>query len=179
MDTYLALKFVHVMAIITWVGGGLCFSLFGTTFERRGDTRSLLLLMRLFGIHGPSILMPAALVTLVSGVALCSIGTMPWSAWSLLGLALVSLAFAVCANIIRTAGERIVYLMDAGRETLAVSEARRLLRMSRFECTTMIAITALMVMKPQWNDLAVLASIGAVMAFAALAFLVRLRPVST
>lgn len=178
METFLALKFVHVMAAIAWVGGGLCFSIFGTIFECRGDTRSLLLLTRLFGIHGPAFLMPAALITLLSGVALFTIGAMPWAAWSLLALALVSLAFGICTNIMKTAGERVAYLMDVGRDLHAAAAARRLLRLARFECATMMAIIALMVMKPDWGDLAVLATIGAAMTIATIAYLVRFRPAS-
>ncbi len=176
MQIYLALKFVHVMAAVAWVGGGLCFSIFGTILESRRDWRSLLSFMRLLGAHGHAVFMPAAILTLVSGVGLFSIGAMAWSAWSILAIALLGMAFGLCTNIMKTAADRVVYLMEVGREAHALSEARRLLRQARFECATMMAIIALMVMKPGWNDLAVLASIGALLCFAALAFLVRRRP---
>ncbi len=176
MKIYLALEFVHVMAAIAWVGGGLCVSVFGTILESRRDSRSLLALIRLLGTHGHTFFMPAALLTLVSGIGLFSIGAMTWSAWSILAILLLGTAFGVCSNIMKTAADRVVYLMDVGRDAQALTEARGLLRQSRFECATMAAIVALMVMKPDWNDLVVLAGIGALLAVAAIAFLVRLRP---
>lgn len=176
MEIYHALEFVHVMAAIAWMGGGLCFSVFGTILENRRDSRSLLALMRLLGTHGHSFFMPAALLTLVSGIGLFSISAMDWSAWSIFAILLVGLAFGVCSNIMKTAADRVVYLMDVGRDAHALTEARGLLRQARFECATMAAIVALMVMKPAWNDLAILAGIGVLLAVAAVAFLLRLRP---
>ncbi len=68
--------------------------------------------------------------------------------------------------------------MDVGRDLHAAAAAHRLLRLARFECATMMAIIALMVMKPDWGDLAVLATIGAALVVAAIAYLVRFRPAS-
>jgi uncharacterized membrane protein len=175
MNTYLALKFVHVTAAIAWAGGGLYFSAFGTMLESRGDSRSLVSLMRLLGTQGPAVFMPAALVTVISGVALLTLGSVEWPAWSILGIALMAMAFGLCAHIVNAAGDRVVYLMNVGREAQAAVAARHLLRLSRFECATMMAIVALMVMKPGWDDLATLGVIVALPAFAALAFLVRTR----
>ncbi len=176
MNIYLALKFVHVMAAIAWVGGGLAFSIFGTMLESRSDSRSVLALMRLLGTHGPALFMPAALVTLISGVALLTLGSVDWPAWSILAIALMSIAFALCSHIVTAAGDRVVHLLNVGREAHATVAARRLLRLMRFECATMMAIIALMVVKPGWSDLATLGLIAALLGLAALAFLVRPQP---
>jgi uncharacterized membrane protein len=176
MSLYLALKFVHVVAAIAWVGGGLCFSAFGTMLESRRDSPALLSLTRLLGTQGPALFMPAALVTLISGVALLTLGSVDWPAWSIFAIALMAVAFSMCAHIVNTAGADVVRLMNVGREAHAAVAARRLLRLMRFECATMMAIIALMVIKPGWGDLATLGLIAALLGLAALAFLVRPHP---
>jgi len=97
MSWYNLLLFVHVMAAMAWVGGGLMLSLMASRV-RGSDTRTADF-ARLLPYVGLRVLMPAVILVLVTGVAMVLVDS-AWSfgqLWVLMALALFAIAFLVGA----------------------------------------------------------------------------------
>lgn len=104
MTAYNPLLFVHVLAAMTWVGGGLTLSLMGA--RARGSPTSAADFAKFLPYVGIRVLMPAVLLVLLSGVAMVLLDAQ-WSfrqAWVLLALALFAVAFLVGAVYLSRVG---------------------------------------------------------------------------
>lgn len=178
MELSLALKFVHVISALVWLGGGFGFAMLGTYFERRGDLRTGVSVVTIVAVLGPVLFLPASVLALMSGAMLFVLGGTPWTAWTILSLPLVATAFGLGAGVVRPTGERIALLQEAGHEGIAIDMTRRLLRVARLESAIMLAIVILMVARPDWGDNDVLAPTGALVALATMTFFMRRRPLT-
>lgn len=97
MTLYDTLLFVHVLAAITWVGGGLTLSLVGSRARRSPTSASdFAKLLPFFGLR---VMMPAVILVLITGVWMV-LADSEWSfrqPWVLLALGLFAIAFLVGA----------------------------------------------------------------------------------
>ena len=84
MNWYLILKFIHVAAVISWLGGSGALVFAATirsTFEQRKNVIAIVTFLskRLF--------IPALVVVLLSGVTMWWVGALAFEAWVAYGLA--------------------------------------------------------------------------------------------
>ena len=104
MTLYSSLLFVHILAAMTWVGGGLLLSLLGSRARR--DPAGAAGFATFLPYVGIRVLMPAVVLVLVTGVWLVLAGS-EWSfrqTWVLLALGLFAVAFAVGAVYLSRVG---------------------------------------------------------------------------
>lgn len=173
MDITLLLKFVHVTAAILWIGGGFTLLLTGMLRLGKASADELLGLIRTVAFLGPRLFMPVSLVTLASGVTLLVLAGWGWQAFTVLGLAGVVFTALFGMLIIGPSAERAVNLAETRGAPAALPELRRIFRLAKLDYAVQFAIVFLMVVKPGWGEVAVLAGLGAVLVLAALA---TLRP---
>lgn len=90
------LHFLHVVAAMVWVGGGVVLSL-SAMRARTGDAHTLTDFARTLSYVGLRVMMPAVIVVLVTGVWMVLAGSeFKFSElWVLLGLGLFALAFLI------------------------------------------------------------------------------------
>ena len=96
-------KFLHVLAVVVWVGGVLTVNLLQILTGRGHDRAAQLSLLRLSDLYGRAVIAPAAALTLLTGLVRVEqidvgYGTF-WVAW---GLAAVLGSLAIGATLIRT-----------------------------------------------------------------------------
>jgi uncharacterized membrane protein len=159
MDILSFLKFVHVVAALAWVGGGLSLVVLGNLLLARGDRRGALAVVSLTAPLGGLWFLPAALITLLSGASLFWLGAWRLDGWSVTALAMVAVAFGIGIAISKPAGDRVADLVARGQTEAATAQALRLVHLGRFDASLMVAIVALMVLKPSFADIAVLGSV--------------------
>lgn len=176
MDYLIVLKLVHVTAAAVWFGGGIFLALVGTVCERRGNLRTGLPAVSLIAMLDPVLLTPASVLTLMSGAILFVTGSLAWEAWSVLALPLVAVAFSLGVGLVRPTAERIAMLHEDGHDGIAIDMTRRVLRLARLESAIMFAIVVLMLRRPDWTELGLLAPLAAFIALAAVTYLLRRRP---
>jgi uncharacterized membrane protein len=95
-------KFLHVLAVIVWVGGVLTVNVLQVLTGRGQDRTAQVSLLRLSDLHGRAVIAPAAALTLLTGLVWVEqidvgYGTF-WVVW---GIAAVIGSLAIGATLIR------------------------------------------------------------------------------
>ncbi len=146
---YMVLKFVHVTAVIVWVGGVVAVAALGGQLARAGDQASLQLLRRQSDFFGRRIQGPAVGVALLAGLAMMGImKTMTfWLGWGLVALVL---SMALDGALVRKASRELAELASARPPDEArMNAARRRLRTgSLLNILILVSTVWVMVAKP-------------------------------
>ena len=116
MSRYELMLFVHVLAAAAWFGAALLALALVELAARAGDTAGVVWLGEYDDALAKFLFIPAALLTLVAGIALVLDG--PWSfaddGWVTGGLVLLVGIFALGVGLILPAGNRLRALGAAG-----------------------------------------------------------------
>jgi len=124
MTAYSLLKFVHVAAAIVWVGGVITLTVVTRRMARVHGGPVAQALAREQRFFGQALMMPAALTTLASGLAMMGLigGRPPF--WVLWGLAGVFCSIGI-GTLTRRTGLEIGRLSAAGTEEARLEALRR------------------------------------------------------
>jgi Predicted integral membrane protein (DUF2269) len=175
MDLLTLLKFVHVSAAVLWVGGGFALILSGFLLAGRSTAEAQLAVVRASALLGPRLFMPVSLVTLASGVTLLFAGGWGWQPFTVLGLAGVVFTAGFGMIVLGPSCERALKIEQTLGAPAAIAFLRRTQRLAFLDYAVQFAIVFLMVVKPGWQDFAIFAGLGAVVALAVLA---AMRPIA-
>jgi hypothetical protein len=142
--------FVHVAAIITWVGGAAAIQVFGALTKRAADPAKTAFFAANVSWIVMRVFLPASAVAVVSGVGLVETGNWDWSepfiVFGLVGWAAVSLVgFGYLGRAIGEAGAR---LAAEGPSPALGLRLRNLVWVSRVLLVVLVAIVFAMVVKP-------------------------------
>ena len=148
---YNLFKFLHVVAVIVWVGGLVAISVINARLAREHDPAQMAPLTRASGFFGGVIVAPAAALTLIAGLVMVANARMSfatlWIAWGLGGL-LVSLLLG--ATLIRRAGTELSAAIQGADSDPSRTEAlqRRLRTLSLLNLLILFSAVGAMVFKP-------------------------------
>jgi uncharacterized membrane protein len=169
MDFVSLLKFVHVCAAVLWVGGGITMLLGGFLLSRTRTAQEQMAHIRTVALLGPRLFMPTSIVTLLSGLSLQYAAGWGWQPFTVLGLIGVAFTAAFGALILGPSCERAAKMAQSWGAVSALPMLRRIYRLAALDYAVQVSIVFLMVIKPGWQDLAILGGLGAIIALAALA----------
>jgi uncharacterized membrane protein len=95
-------KFLHVLAVIVWVGGVFTVNVLQVLVGRGSDRAAQASLLRLSDLYGRAVIAPAAALTLLTGVVRVEqIGVGYGTFWFAWGIAAIVLSIALGATMIR------------------------------------------------------------------------------
>lgn len=172
MGWYEFLKFAHIAAAVTWVGGGAMIQFFALRVMRASDPMRMAAFGQDVEWIGNRFLTAAAGIAALSGV-LMVIDADFWAFgddWILIGIGLFALTFLGGAFFFGPESGRIAKLAEAQGPASPVVQARmqRLLALSRADLMLLFLIIFDMSVKPSFGDASLWV---AVLVFAALAAL--------
>jgi uncharacterized membrane protein len=153
MDLYSIFKFLHVVAALAWVGGGVTMFALALMAVARGDEDMASQVVKHVAFLGTRWFVPAALLTVVFGVVMTFLGGLWGEAWIILGLAGFASTFLLGVLGLKPLSEQIEMLHIAGAHDEAKPLEERILQLSKFDYVVMAVVIADMVFKPGWNDL--------------------------
>jgi uncharacterized membrane protein len=148
---YDTLKFLHVLAAITWVGSAIYAQALATKVMGEGDPARLAATAKDIGDLGKRLITPAAIAVLLLGVWIVAVS--PWNftdTWVLLGLIGIGITIVTGAGFLGPESERLAKL-SAERDPSDPEIQRRIRRIfavSRFDLIVLVLVVADMVFKP-------------------------------
>jgi len=148
---YNTLKFLHVLAAITWVGGTIYAQALATKVMREGDAAHLATTARDLGDLGKRVNLPASVSVLVIGIWLVAVSAWNFTdTWILLGLSGIAITIVTGAFFLGPEAERLG--KDAAVRDPADPEIQRRIRrifaISRIDLVVLVLVVADMVFKP-------------------------------
>lgn len=110
MSGYELLKFVHVLAVIAWVGAAIGFTVLQARLGNAGDRAGLMSFGRQMETMGPQYYGSLTVLTLVTGIWMVATteGIAFGDPWILIGLAGLVVTFAVGLGLITPTGKRLL-----------------------------------------------------------------------
>jgi hypothetical protein len=178
MTRYELLVFLHVTAVIVWLGAGALTDLLWFRAERARDPLELRKMGELQEWLAPRLFIPASLSALVFGVLAAWEG--PWTfgeLWIVLGLAGFAFSFVAGLLFLKPQGEKMkdVVMQHGPTSAEAQRHARRLLVVARIQLLVLFLAVADMTIKPSTDDPWTLVVGAAILAAAVLAGVAVLR----
>lgn len=164
MDWYVLLKTAHVTAAILWVGGGFLGMMLGLQAERSRDDAQLIGVITQLGWCADRVFVPAGIGTLLTGLATMWVGELWGESWVWLGLGGIAMTIGMGMGLLGPRVQKAIALAKASDQAGAVKLIRQILALTRFDAALLLAIVAIMVLKPSFADWPVLATIGAAIA---------------
>lgn len=152
MTLYEGLLFVHILAGIVWVGGGVALDLVAARIARTGDAAELWRFLQTLDWLGPRVFGPTSMVVLGLGLAMVAINDV-WTIgqlWIVIALVLFAASFVVGMGFFGPESKRIAAAIEAGGPDSpeAQRRIRRLFLVSRLELVVLVVIVWDMVVKP-------------------------------
>lgn len=173
MDWYSAIKFLHVVSAIVWVGGAFVMIMLGANTARTSNDSEVVGVVLHVGWIGHHIYMPASLATLVFGLALATIGSLWETLWVPLGLIGIVVSIAIAITALTPLSKKLaIGFKTSGVTPAIVTTAHRILRIAKFDIVLLLVIVADMVLRPSTSDTAILAIMAIVLVVAAALWLV-------
>lgn len=150
---YTALKFVHVLSAVVWVGGACTVQVYALLALRTNDPVRVAAFAGDTEFVGTRIFLPTSLILLVSGFFALHDSSGAWTlhqGWVQFGLAVIALSIVVGAGYLGPESGRIARATEAGGvESPEVQQRiRRIFLVSRVELVFLLAVVFDMVVKP-------------------------------
>jgi uncharacterized membrane protein len=166
MTWYEFLLFVHIAAVVAWVGSGFLLIVLALRAERTDDTATIKQILDWNSWLATHLFIPASLTVVAAGVWLTIDG--PWEfdqLWVVLGLLGYLSTFVTGVAVLRPRGDKIAAQMAAEGGQLTpqtLADARRLLALARIDYVTLFLVIAVMVTKPTGDDGGLLIAMAAI-----------------
>ena len=150
MTWYELWLFLHISAVVLWIGGAVAVQVFGALATSSGDPARSAAFGKDTGVMVRWIFMPSSLVVLVTGILLVNEGNWDWGEWfivlGLVGWAAVAVtAFGYLTRALKDVGMRMA---AQGPSPELGAEMNRLILVARVLILVLFAILFVMVVKP-------------------------------
>jgi uncharacterized membrane protein len=166
MTWYEFLLFVHISAVVIWVGAGFLLVVLAIRADRTDDEAQIKRILDDNTWLATHLFIPASLTVLLGGILLTIDG--PWDfsqLWIVIGLCGYAATFLTGVTILRPRGDRIAAMVenDGGRlSPVALAETRRLLALARIDYVVLFLVIADMAIKPTGDDVGILVVMAAI-----------------
>lgn len=144
-----ALKFIHVVSVIVWVGGIITMTLLNMRLARVREAGAQAALAQFGGFVGRAVFLPAAGLTFLAGLATgLSAGFQLNSLWIIWGFAVIVLSMLLTNGVMRPLGARIGALASSGQQAQVPALQSRLLWLSVLNIVLLLSAVWVMIAKP-------------------------------
>jgi uncharacterized membrane protein len=151
LNAYGFLKFLHVLAVVVWVGGVAGLSVVTWRLKSEPNRDVLAALLRQATAYGQRIAGPASFIVLLTGPMMVGMAHIGFGTfWVLWGFAGLTAHFWIGATAIRRRTSGLLQLASAGSgdDAAILVGARRLWSAQLVYLIIMVAVVAAMVLKP-------------------------------
>ena len=144
------LLYVHLLGVVVWIGGGALFAIWGGRARRSSQPTLVIFVAETIAWLVDWVIVPAALVTLVSGVLLADLAKKP-PTWLMVKVGVVAIGVVVVFAVQRPTAKALVHALHgtgkkAGAQVPGL--ARRQARVGMIGGVLALIIMGLAVFKP-------------------------------
>jgi len=144
------LLYVHLLGVVVWIGGGALFAIWGGRARRTAQPTVVIFVAETIAWLVDWVIVPAALVTLVSGVLLADLAKKP-PTWLMVKVGVVAIGVVVVFAVQRPTAKALVHALHgtgkkAGAQVPGL--ARRQARVGMIGGVLALIIMGLAVFKP-------------------------------
>lgn len=151
MNLYSLLKFLHIVAVIVWIGGVVTLNILGVRLAREQNRAVLVALSRQAALYGRTVIGPAAGTTLIVGITMVASAEISFATlWVVWGLVAILLSIALGASLIRRANEQLseVAATALPGDPRMVALRRRAVTLNLINLVLLLSAVGAMVFKP-------------------------------
>lgn len=148
---YATFKFLHIAAVIVWIGGLVGVGILNARVAREHDASALASLHHASAFFGRSVGGPAAGVTLVAGIVMMASGGIRFATlWIVWGLAGILVSGILGGTLMRRASEELGEAVQAPQadQTRTATLQGRLRVLNLLNLLLLFSVVAAMVFKP-------------------------------
>jgi len=148
---YIILKFIHVASISAWIGGIITLLLLNRLFQRSESPAVMHGFARQAGVLSMRLFMPAAIITLISGIGMVQVGKLSFGAtWVMWGIGGIFASMIIGGALTGRAGRRVGELIARGDADPAAiaAEQQKILTFALLNILLLLSIVWAMVAKP-------------------------------
>lgn len=176
MTTYVIFKYLHILFVVGWLGGGFAMVLLGARAIRARDDADLIRTVRSVVYLAKRVFVPFSVLALVAGLVMVWLADGWADLWVILGLIGFAATAGTGAAVLTPKSERVMALADKdGPSPEAVRGAREIFSIAQFDMVMLAVVIADMVLKPSFDNYITLLVMLVVLVAAAAYFLVPLR----
>jgi Predicted integral membrane protein (DUF2269). len=158
LGVYHTLKFVHILAAVVWVGGGIFAQMYATRLRRANDPDRLARFARDIEFFGSKVFAPISGIALLMGISMVLYAPfIYWSeTWIVVGLAGFAATFITGAFFLGPESGKIAKAFEAEGATSPTVQAsiKRIFLISRIDAVVLVVVILDMVFKPGTKGLA-------------------------
>lgn len=154
MTAYDIAKFAHIAFAALWLGGGATMVLLGWLLGAPDRQDGFMAVVRQVALLGTRLFTPCSIATLLTGLVMVWQGGTGWPAWIVLGCGGIAFGALYGGLVLGPLADRAAAAADP---CAGYAMGRRLLRLAAFEYAVQFSIVWVMVTKPGWADLPLLA----------------------
>ena len=150
LTLYTALKSLHVIAAIVWVGGGIASTVLMTRLRAARDPVVAIRMAANFEFLGTRVFTPASILLILTGFAMIAEGSLEFELWIILGL-IAWLASAVNGGaFLGPQSQKLAAMQaDAAPDAQAVDAGlKRLMTFAMVDAAILLLVVVDMVVKP-------------------------------
>jgi uncharacterized membrane protein len=149
---YEALKTIHILAAIVWLGGGVFVQIYATRLRRANETTQLMRFAKDIERLGTSIFLPASIVVLLMGISMIWYSP-AWELsqlWVILGLVGIANTIVVGAAFLGPESGKLARLAEERgyEDPHVVRRVERIFAISRYDLAVLLLVVVDMVVKP-------------------------------
>jgi len=147
--SYTALKVIHILAAVLWLGGATMLAVLAIRARRRSG-EALVAIFRDVALLARRIFVPASLVLVVTGFGLLATGDLPYELWVILALVGWAITFLAGLLILTPQVKRAESLLEEHSPTseAALGQVQRVLTLARLDLVVLTLVVLDMVVKP-------------------------------
>lgn len=176
MSAYVIFKYLHILFVVGWLGGGFAMVLLGAHAARARDDAELIHVIRNIVYLAKRVFVPFSVLALLAGLVMVYLAGWWTELWVILGLIGFAATAGTGAAILTPRSEKVMALADhEGPSAEAVRGAREILSIAQFDMVMLAVVIADMVLKPGFDDYVTLIIMMVVLVAAAAYFLMPLR----
>ena len=148
---YSAFKAIHVLAALTWIGGGVLLVILGAIAVRKNDPEEMVTVARQAALVGQRLFAPAGGIVVLMGIAMMLNTNWGWGKfWIIVGLVGYATTAVIGSAVLGPLAEKIVATTEekgaTHPETIAL--VQRILLIARLDMLMLVLVVVDMVVKP-------------------------------